>query len=761
MPDQLSNSQMSEDDLLAIIESEESQGLGSNSSGDQLNAERARALDLYNGRLLGNEMPGRSSVVTRETLDTIEWIVPQLFRVFASGDEVVKFDPVGPEDVAAAEQETQVVNWVVTQQNNWPTVFYTWAKDALLSKTAYIWAQWDTTEEVEEERYQGLSDDQIALIAQDDSLQIVQHQQYPDEAAAQAMQQQYQMAAQQAMQQGMQPPPPPQPPMLHDVVIRLVKPRNKVRYEVLPAEQTIVSNNAREVSLENADFFEFWDDVPISKLRAMGYEVDDELSDNETASTNYVQLARDRYNESSWLATERSDASMKRVRCRWVWVRADWDGDGIAELVHVVVVGRQVLAEPEKVTRIPVAAACPVWMPHRHVGMSAADLVADLQILKTTIMRQLLDNLYISNNSRTIVSDQVNLDDMMSTRPGGIVRLRGGAIPGQGHVMPLVQPVLGQPAYQMLEYVEQMRETRTGTSRLNQGLQPDALTKTASGTVALLNAGQQKIELMARLIAEGVSELFRITHELLQRHSQKALTLQVHGQWVTVDPREWRKRQNCTISVGLGTGDKGAMMQSLITILQAQKEAVQIGVATPKNIYNALVELTKAAGFRSADKFWTDPEQHPQQPQPNPEMVKVQQEAQAKQAELQLKQQELQMKAQAEAEKLRLETEKAAAELQLEREKAQAAVQIDREKAAMSAEADMRKHEMTTSATVATKSAETQASHAKEADSTAQLTALIQQQGQMLQAAIQALGQRGATRVVRDGSGRIAGAEPV
>jgi hypothetical protein len=148
----------------------------------KLSNDRSDAMDYYLGDM-SKDMPaaeGRSSAVSTDVADTIEGLMPQLMDIFAGSDEVVRFEPVGPEDEEAAQQETDYVNHVFMQQNPGFMVLYSFIKDALLSKVGIVKIWWEEREEEQRETYYDLSEDQFALLAQavaqsDGKLEIAEH----------------------------------------------------------------------------------------------------------------------------------------------------------------------------------------------------------------------------------------------------------------------------------------------------------------------------------------------------------------------------------------------------------------------------------------------------------------------------------------------------------------------------------------------------------------------------------------------------------
>jgi len=598
---------LTDSELLATIAREERSAYGY-VSGD-LATERGDAMDFYLGKPFGNEVEGRSQVVSTDVADTIEWVIPSLMKIFCSGDKVVQFNPRGAEDIEASEQETDYINHLVMERNAGFETFYTWFKDALLQKVGYVKAWFEEVENTDEEYYEGLGDDELAMILQDGEVTPIEHE-----------------AVQTMTEMG--------PAISHNVRLKRVEKDRKLCVIPVPAEEMRVATNHRGVSLRDCPFVQHFCRKTLSELREEGYDIDDDFSgDDEETELSQESLSRDLYGEEA-LDDDGGDREMRRVWVKDTYIRVDMDGDGIAELRHIIHAGSTVLLN-ESCDLIPFAAITPILMPHRHIGRSMADLTMDIQLIKSTLMRQSLDNFYLANNGRTAVNqNRVNLDDMLVSRPGGIVRVDGDPGPAMA---PVQHTSIGTAAFSMVEYMDSVRENRTGVTKYNQGLDANSLNKTASGISQIMTASQQRIELIARLFAEtGVKDLFVIVHALCRKHSQKAEVLRLRGKWVTIDPRQWKRRSDLSISVGLGTGNKDQMLAHLMTILQVQREAVQIGIATPKNIYNAVVKLTQNAGFKAPDEFWTDPEQaQPQQPQPDPEAMKLQAQMEAEEKQRQ------------------------------------------------------------------------------------------------------------------------------
>lgn len=589
--------------LYNAIEDESSVAYGED---DSLSAERGANIDRYLGK---NNIPapdGRSQVVDRSVYETIAWMQPSLARIFANGDDVVKVQPVGPEDEAGAKQETQFLNHVIMQRNNWVQIFDTASKSALTTKAGYLYAYKKMRRQIEVERYERQTAEALALILEGEP-EILSYREYADESVQPQV-----MAGPDGM------PIPQPPPMLYDVEIRRTKEEPQFCIEVLAPERCRISKRCKTVQLTDSPYFEYHDWPTISELKQDGIEIPDDLdfaSDPPNPYETEEDASRNQFSEE-----EEGDVGSKRVYTRWCWIRHDSDDDGVDELQYCIVAGGKVLFR-EEVTRIPVGVLCPDPLPFRHVGQCPADVNGDIQDIKTVIIRGGLDNLQLVNNHRTFIDDNmVNLDDLLVNRPGGIVRGKPGAIYGQ-HIAPIVVPPVFPQAMEAYGFMEQVNEGRTGVNRYFQGTDQNALNKTASGVQQLSSMAAQRVEYVGRMYLSGIVELAAILHELILKAGKFEERIQVNGQWVVVDPTTWRKRTDFRPTVAVAAGNKDAMMARLMQLATFQAEALKGGlrIVTERNAYETMIELTKAADLSSPERFWTDPNTvPPQQPQPDP-----------------------------------------------------------------------------------------------------------------------------------------------
>jgi hypothetical protein len=670
---------LTEEQILSKIDNEENIAYGINDS--QLSSERAEAINYYLGEPFGNEIEGRSQVVSYDVQDTIESALPQLLKVFVSGDEVVKFEPKNPEDVAAADQETDYVNHVVMEKNNGFETFYVWFKDALLSKNGYVKAYYEENEEYETEEYKGLTDGQLDMFAADDNIEIEEHEEYPDPSVDMAILQQ------QAMMMGQDPALVPIP-MLHDVKIKVKEITGEIKIKNVAPENMMVSVDCIGTDLNTARFVQHRELMHPSEVAEI-FDVDENEINQIMAEMDEFEIesnARDIYSEQYDRAVDTSE-----VLVRDTYLKVD------GERKRFVVLGNQIIYKEDSCEHVPFACVSPMLMPHRHVGRSYTDLTKDIQMIKSTLIRGQLDNMYLANNGRYAISDRVNLDDMLTSRPGGVVRVNGEP---SASILPLQHAPFPPTSFTMVEYMDDMKEKRTGITAYNQGLDSNSLNKTATGVQQIMSAAQQRLELVARTFAEtGVKDLFLLVHRLVRQNVTKPDIVRIRNQWVNIDPREWKNRKDLSISVGLGAGNKDQQLMHLNTILQMQKEALAVGLTDPEKIYNALAKLTQNAGFKNPDEFWINPANTPEQEgtPPDPTTMAIQGQLAIEQAKAQGDLAIAREKAEAnlEQEQLRsrndviIEREKIAAQAELERFKAQLKAETDLAIAEIKAQTDI------------------------------------------------------------------------
>ena len=644
---------MTKRELAAHVEQEIQGALG---YGDgKLTRQRTDAMDRYYGKKYGNEQEGRSQIVTRDVADVIEWIMPSLMKIFTGGDKVVQFEPQGPEDVEMAKQATDYTNYVIMKQNPGFSIIYSWFKDALLQKNGIVKHFWDDTTEVTREEYKNLTEEEFTSLLIDDDIEIVEHTANGTEELVEGQLPQ---------------------PITHDAVVKRTRESGQVCIEPVPPEEFLINKYAK--GIEDARFVGHRVKKTKSELLAQGYpkaKLERAFSAQE-AEWKSERLARFDYDGDSSYPNGDIDDGVWVTEC---YIRVDFDNDGIDELRKITKVGDELL-DNEAVDSVPFSSLTPVPMPHKFYGLSIYDLISDLQLIKTTLMRNLLDNMYLTNNGRyEVVEGQANLDDLMTSRPGGIVRVRT-----PGAVSPLATPQLDQNSFNMLGYLDSIREERTGVNKNSMGIGDGGLKshQTATGVAQVMTAAQQKIELIARVFAEtGMKDLANSVYQLVQKFESPEKIVRLNNKWTTLYPAEWKEKMDCTAQVGLGFGNKDMNLMHLGQLAQTIQMVAQHPAAgmmiKPKNVYNLIAEQIKAMGMKNVEDFITDPgDQEPQQQGPSPEEQAKQVEMQLKAEELKIKMQKLQTESTLKQREMELDAQLAQQELELKASEAQVDMQI-------------------------------------------------------------------------------------
>ena len=594
---------------------------------------RATATQYYRGEPFGNEEEGRSQVVSMDVRDTVQAIMPSLMRIFHGTDRTVEFVPQGPEDVASAKQATDYANFIINRDNNGFLEMHSAFMDALVRKLGIIKVYWDDQTKFETYEMSGLDDASLNALMSDPDVEIEITASTPvgepmmDEMTGMIV----------------------EPPMEHAVRATYTHPDGRVKVEAVPPEEFLVSREAK--SVEEADYVAHRRIVTVSELVAMGYDYDEvsKLSSaHEDMSTNVERYTRNKALSNEM--NERNDPAMKKVLYVENYIKVDYDGDGIAELRKICTAGdgNKILMN-EPCTMAPFATMCPDPEAHDLFGHSVAETVMDIQRIKSSIMRNTLDSLAMSIHPRIAVTEgMVNMDDVLSTEVGAIIRQRSA-----GQVQPLSMPFVGREAFPVLQYMDQVKEARTGISKASAGLDAGALqSSTATAVNATVSAAQQHIELIARIFAEtGVKRMYQLVLHLITTHQDRERMVRLSNEFVPIDPRAFNSNMDVTINVALGRGSDTERMMMLRQIGEMQKEAMAtMGPQNPltdiNKLSNTLKAMTELAGFKDTSQFWADPAQFqppPAQDKPDINEQLIQVQIQQIQADMQKKAAELQL----------------------------------------------------------------------------------------------------------------------
>jgi hypothetical protein len=630
--------QMSEEELQGVVSSEIVDAV--NFIDEDIAPIRAKATEYYLGEPFGNEEEGRSQVVSMDVRDTVQGMLPSLMRTFFGPEKIVEFVPNGPEDVPMAEQATDYVDFVFKRDNQGFKILHTLIKDALVRKVGIAKFWWDESVKVKAMSFSMLDEQSMIMLTSDPDIEIAAVREYP--------------------MPGMEPqlsvdPMTGQPvmipvPMMYDVEIKRRIKSGKVKIEALPPEEFLIDRRAK--SIDDATFVAHRCMKTVSELVAMGYDYDmvvENAGDNYEFDTNEEYQARNPY--AIVRGAVNSDPATRHVLYIESYIKVDFDNDGIAELRKICTIGNShKVVNNEMIDYRPFAEFCPDPEPHTFFGMCPADVTMDIQLIKSNVTRGILDSLSQSINPRTaIVEGQANMEDVLNNEVGAVIRMRA-----PGMVQPFNVPFVGQQAFPMLDYLDDIKQNRTGISKAAAGLDADALQSTTKAAVsATVNAAHQHIEIIARIFAEtGLRRLFTGILKLVVEHQDRPRMVRLRNQFVEMDPRSWDVSMDVVVNVGVGDGTMEERMAVLGNVAAKQEQILQTAgpsnpIVTMSQYTNTLTKMLELAGIKDTQSYFTrlpaDFQMPEQEEKPSPEEMLAEVQRQSILADIEKKAAELEL----------------------------------------------------------------------------------------------------------------------
>lgn len=596
--------------------------------------DRAESTKYYRGDPLGNEEEGRSQIVTRDVRDAVRQTLPSLVEVFLGSERANEFVPTGPEDVAQAEQATDYVLHIITNDNPGVSVFYSALKDSLYNKAGVVKWWRDESSKVTYHSFSGLNDVALGILLEaEPGIELVELRSKPDESLGE------QLIAQ-AIMLGLE------PPSVHEGRVRRTVKGQRFRIAAVPPEEFLIDRNARDI--DSATYVGHRCLMSFTDLVALGYDpdlVESALSPAATLTTATEVTERYR-NRGGYRPFDTQNKGEKKALYVESYVRVDVDGDGISELRKFCTLGEGYeivngdgMGEP--VEERPFAAFCPDPEPHMFFGDDLADQTKDLQRIRTNVTRAMLDSLALAIHPRTaVVEGHVNIEDALNTEMGALIRMNA-----PGMVQPFVVPFVGKEALSIIEHLKAERDARLGLH--NMAMEADALQSTTKAAVtAQERAATQNLKMIARLYAEtGFKRLMKGLLRLVVAHQDQPRMIRLRNQWAQVDPRSWNADMDVSVNVGLGYG----MTEDRVAVLMQTKATqeqilVQLGPNNPLcdlgQYRNTLAKLLELGGYKDTAQFYKPipvgfqlPEPAPQ---PTPEQLLAQVEMQKIQVDMQV-----------------------------------------------------------------------------------------------------------------------------
>ncbi|MGE3476959.1 MAG: hypothetical protein AB7H70_14250 [Rhodospirillaceae bacterium] len=574
-------------DVERLISAEMTAGLEHVFGADNIAAERDRNYDYYRGIM--NDLPappGRSRVVENTVANYIGLMKPNLLRIFTAGRNVAEYVSPKPELQPVVRLVTRFINDIVFRKDNRGELLLgDWAEDALVQKLGVAMWWWEEKWEARDEIIQNISAEQMVLVAGDAAARgadIVEHAQDPSG--------------------------------LHAVKVRTRVNKSRCCIDVIPPEEFVVSRDAR--SLEDAVLKAHRTGVMVGTLIGIGYD-----ADTVAALPTYNDLAPDRTRKYAQDANGRggrdtsADAMLRKVAVTRGILTCDYDGTGL-KAWYFVAGGPEHAPKLLEIApyndQLGFADFCPEPLPHTIFGRCPADRLAAIQKVQTVLVRQMNDNLFLSNTpQREVVMDWiVKPDQLMNLAPGAPVLVKQ-----PGAIREISIPFVADKALAAMRYYDGQAELTTGVGRATAGLDPGALAnQSATAAANQYSAMLGRIEMIARIWAQGgMRKLFRGVFRCLKAYQDFARIVRIEGQERTVDPRLWRELGDLDVNIntGLGTGTRERDFAMLGAIEAAQKEILEKLGPNPIVDFAKLVRTmqlkAEAAGIAYPENFFADP----------------------------------------------------------------------------------------------------------------------------------------------------------
>lgn len=649
---------MLDEELMGLLKDYRATSIGALDS--EVGDEKQSAMDAYMGELYGDEEEGRSQVIDRSVAETVDWMMPDIMRTMASGEESVSFSPRTPEDELEANQALQLVNHIFWIENDGFNIIYDWAKSGLIEKNGFAKVWWEEEEKTQRKTYTGQSILQVTAFEIDESVEIIE--QDSRDLAVNALDEEARKRASIQFPDGKE----------YDITISRELPKGRIAVASLPTKQVTYAGTSR--SLDTSPYVNSKVRKTISDIISEGLATKKEALELQDDGDGDEELSQEFKDEGDTTLPE-TDLT-REVWVNEEYVRVDFDDDGIAEFRKVISVGSTIL-DNEEIDEIDMVDFTPNRMPNKITGVSVADQAMDIQRINTVIMRQSLDSLYQANDPQTILNEdqatENTIDDLLTPAgPNKIVRVQGDVSTALANRQ---TPFVGNNAFQMLEYMQGEKERRTGITRMAQGIPADAMAETATATLKLMAAAQSRKELIIRQFANSLGALFQKIYRMVKKHQDFQRTIRLSDEFVLVDPRDWASDFDIKINVGLGTGDREQKVAALGQIIPLQIQALDGGLSNQQRLYNSAEDLTAALGLPGAGRYFVDPSSEdfaPPEPQKTDAEVKAasdQQIAQLKsQADLQKEQMRLKSREAVEMAKIQSTERIAITEMQREAE---------------------------------------------------------------------------------------------
>lgn len=572
--------------------------------GSPVHQQRRTNLRRYYGKPFGNEVVGHSQAQINAVANTVEWMMPALIDAVVAGeDNIWDFQPTRPGEEAMADLASDVCNHIFMHECNGFSRLHDIIKTAILEKVGYLAIYFDERMKPQRETMRGVTEQMLGMIMQDPNTELMEFGPHRGEVISD--------------------PQTGQPLETFDVTVRRVTPIGRIRIDSIAPEHILIPRRETELDDETV-FCGYRKKMTVGELISLGF--DPEIV-SVLPADNSAEFAEGRierlYDESSFPTNlqNKGDGASRELWVNFIWMRVDEDGDGFAELRHIICVGESSIdiIHDEETNYIPLVSLCPIPMPHKFHGMCPADQAVDKQMILSTLVRLMLDNAYRVGNGRyAVLEDQVNIKDLVENKPGGAVRVEQ-----IGACTALETPNIPPFIFDLMGFMQGELERSTGVSSWQQG--PDAADmkyQTDGGVSKVQTASESKITLINQVFAQtGIKQIGKKILHLLCSEYAGPFVFRLRGEWINCDPRAINKNMDCTVHPGMGKGEMEAKTQKLMLIGSLQKDYLTSGardMVKPKHLYRTATDLVKTLGLGREGTYFADPGDS-DWPQPQPD----------------------------------------------------------------------------------------------------------------------------------------------
>ncbi len=576
---------MDEKELLKILRSEEHDAASFYTS--ELASSQAQAMERYYAKTYGDELDDRSQVVTHDVADTIDWILPDLERVFASSDDLIALEPAGEADEEHVEAAADYLQHIYFKDNDGDRITHDMAFDGLLQRIGVVSVDWETPKPKPPEELEGVTVEQLSRYVSDPEYEILEQAERTEQTDAGEL-------------------------TVFDLKVKHTPRQGRCVVEGVPPEEFLISRRSkvmaqdycarrREVYLED-----LWREYPERKHELTTLNINASNTDLESdvrRDSRFIDEPGDTFRSGA------SHEGRRKVVLLEEYLRVDFDGDGVVELRRIERVGN-VIVENEPARYCKFVGFSPIPVAHKYIGRSIADRVIDIQRIRTVVTRNALDNLEMSIRPRGAFNkqalDEEGIDAMLDHEIASVIPVSGDV---NAAISWEVVPDMTPAAFNMLEYWDQQAEQRTGVSRHSQGLNPEALNKTASGIALLQNATAARKEFIARQLRKSLEKVFQTILQCVCTYQDHSRLLKIKARWVPFDPRRWSDEMAVKVHLGQGTASREVQLQNVMGLAQEQKAIIaEAGLGNPlaglKELRNSYARAVEVMGFRDPSQFF-------------------------------------------------------------------------------------------------------------------------------------------------------------